>query len=256
VTPRPLAEVRWLCLSIAAVWLATGVAVLHPYYREVGAEYLAPLGLPPAVMIATCVGEIVLGLRVAFGRPATWLTVLQVLLILGFTTILACSAPQLLVNPFGMVTKNLPLLAAIGTAWLVDREGWTPRARWLLRGGVALIWISEGVFPKILFQQDVELKIAADTIPLSVAPGTVLLVIGACQAVSGVLVLLLRGRPLRVVLVAQIVALVVLPIVVGFLDWHLWVHPFMPLVKNLPILAGTVLVLLHSTEPGAVPLKE
>src|SRR5262249_62219157 len=107
-------EVRWLCLSIAAVWLATGVAVLHPYFREAGAEYLAPLGLPPAVMVATCIAEIVLGLRVALGRPSTWVTGLQVLLILGFTIILAGSAPRLLVNPFGMVTKNLPLLAAIG----------------------------------------------------------------------------------------------------------------------------------------------
>jgi uncharacterized membrane protein YphA (DoxX/SURF4 family) len=256
VTPKPPTEVRWLCLSIAAVWLATGVAVLHPYYREVGAEYLAPLGLPPAVMIATCVAEVVLGLRVALGRPATWVTALQVLLILGFTTILACSAPWLLVNPFGMVTKNLTLLAAIGTAWLVDREGWTPRARWLLRGGMALIWITEGVLPKIFFQQDVELKIATETMPLSVDPRTILLVIGICQAVSGVLVLLLRGRPLQVVLVAQIVALVVLPIVVGFLSWHLWVHPFMPLVKNLPILVGTVLVLLYCTEPSPILPKE
>jgi hypothetical protein len=254
VTPKPQTEVRWLCLSIAVVWLATGVAVLHPYYREVGAEYLAPLRLPLAVMIATCVAEIILGLRVALGRPATWVTGLQVVLIVGFTTILACSAPWLLVNPFGMVTKNLPLLAVIVTAWLVEREGWTPRARWLLRAGVALIWITEGVLPKIFFQQEVELKIAANTMPLD--PHTTLFLIGICQAASGVLVLFLRGRPLQVVLVAQIAALVVLPIVVGFLDWHLWLHPFMPLVKNIPILAGTVLVLLHSAEPGPVPSKE
>jgi uncharacterized membrane protein YphA (DoxX/SURF4 family) len=256
VTPKPHTEVRWLCLSIAAVWLATGVAVLHPYYREVGTEYLAPLGLPASVMVATCVAEIVLGLRVALGRPARWLMVLQVLLILCFTTILACSTPGLLVNPFGMVTKNLPLLATIGTAWLVDREGWTPRARWLLRAGMALIWITEGIFPKILFQQEVELNIVADTVPLPADPHTILAFIGVCQALSGVLALLLKGRPLQVVLVGQIVALVLLPVVVGFLDWHLWVHPFMPLVKNIPILAGTVLVLLHGTAPGPILSKE
>src|SRR5262245_27549085 len=128
---RVPAEVRWLCASVAFVWLATGLLVLHPEYRRIGSEHLAPLGLPDWVMVATCAGEILLGLRVALGRPSTWITALQFALVLGFSAILAVAAPLLLVSPFGELTKNLPLLAVLGTAWLVHREGWTPRAIWL-----------------------------------------------------------------------------------------------------------------------------
>ncbi len=245
--PRPVsAEVRWLCVSVAFVWLATGLLVLHPEYRRLGSEYLSPLGLPDWVMVATCAGEILLGLRVALGRPTTWITALQFALVLGFTAILAVSAPLLLVSPFGVLTKNLPLLAVLGTAWLVAREGWTPRAVWLLRGGMAVIWITEGIFPKILFQQPVELDMVARTGLFPVSPSVVLYLVGACQAASGVLALLLRGRPLQVLLAAQAAALVVLPVFAGLLEPTLFVHPFGPLTKNVPILAGTVVLLLRS----------
>jgi hypothetical protein len=70
-----------LRLSIAFVWLFTGLAVLHPYYREVGQEYLARLGLPDSVMVATCAFEVLLGLRVALGPASTWLMLLQVAMV-------------------------------------------------------------------------------------------------------------------------------------------------------------------------------
>ncbi|MEW5743473.1 MAG: DoxX-like family protein [Myxococcota bacterium] len=42
---------------------------------------------------------------------------------------------------------------------------------------------------------------------------------------------------------AQVAALVVLPVLVGWQDPTLFVHPFGPLTKNLPVIAGTVGVL-------------
>jgi hypothetical protein len=238
-------ETRWLRWSVAFVWLVTGVSVLHPYYQATGSAYLAPLGLPDGVMVATCLFEIVLGLRVALGRASTWITALQIVLVLGFTTILGVSHPELLVNPFGMLTKNLPLLAVVGTAWLVEREGWSQRAHWLLRAGVAVIWITEGIFPKILFQQETELAMVRRTPLLVAVPSSFLVFMGICEAASGVGVLLLRGWPLRYLLACQLVALVGLPLVAGFMDPTLWVHPFEPLFKNVPIIAATVMLLRH-----------
>ena len=49
--------------SVAFVWLATGLLVLHPYYREQGQEALGRLGLPDWFMYATCAAEVLLGLR-------------------------------------------------------------------------------------------------------------------------------------------------------------------------------------------------
>jgi hypothetical protein len=128
-----LSAARWLRWGVAFVWLWTGFAVLHPYYREQGTAYLAPLGLPTAVMYATCAAEVLLGLRVAFGRATTWLTVLQIVMIAGFTAILSVSQPTLWLDPMGVLTKNVPLLVMIATAWLLQR-------------GLALFWALDGTF--------------------------------------------------------------------------------------------------------------
>src|SRR4051794_33333724 len=69
---------RWMRWAVAFVWLWTGLAVLHPYYRIWGEYYLAPLGLPPWIMWATCAGEVALALWVALRKSVTWLSALQV----------------------------------------------------------------------------------------------------------------------------------------------------------------------------------
>lgn len=243
----PQNDGRWLRGSLAFVWLATGLGAFHPYYREIGRGYLALLGLPDAVMFATCVGEVVLGLRLTWGPLGSRLAAVQAALILGFTLILIVIDPQLLVHPYGVLSKNVPLLAVIGTIWLLEREGWTPRTLWLLRVGMAAIWVSEGVFPKVLFGGQEELVVVANS---GLAPGDAvhfLRVLGICEAMSGVAVLLARGALLRGLLVGQITALVVLPLLITIQQPLLWVHPFGPFTKNVPILIGTWLVLRRAT---------
>lgn len=248
VKPAPPvpADARRLCWAVAFVWLATGVTVLDPFYRAVGHTYLARLGLPDWVMLVTCAAEVLLGLRVALGPANTWITVLQVGMVLTFTVILGVLNPRLLVHPFGMLTKNIPLVAVFGTAWLVERGGWTPRALWLLRLGIGAVWLTEGIFPKILFQQPEELEMVARCAPAWLVPAAFLVAMGVCEAAAGVGVLLLRGRPLRWLLGLQLAALLVLPLVAGAFEPWLWVHPFEPLLKNVPIVAGTVALLRRS----------
>ncbi|HMR09075.1 MAG TPA: DoxX-like family protein [Polyangiaceae bacterium] len=244
------AESFWLRAGVAVVWLATGLLVLHPTYRSIGGGYLDQLGLPVWLMPATCLFEVGLGLWVLSRRAGNVITLLQLSMVLTFTVILVVWDARLLVNPFGMLTKNVPILAAVATAWLVEREGWSRRALWLLRSGMAFIWLSEGLLPKVFFQQGEELRIV-EGVGLSFgAPGTVLALIGVLQAASGVLALTLSGRWLRVVLAAQIAALVVLPLVVS---WHvpwLWFHPFGPFTKNVPIIFGTGVVLWRCSSPS------
>jgi hypothetical protein len=105
------------------------------------------------------------------------------------------------------------------------------------------VWITEGLFPKILFQQREELWITEQTGLALGRPALLLAAIGALQLASGVAALLLRGRWLRFVLVGQIAGLVVLPLVVSwFVPW-LWFHPFGPYTKNAAALCGTLVVL-------------
>jgi hypothetical protein len=234
---------RWLRWSLAFIWLATGLGVLHPFYREIGNAYLGRLGLPSGLMYATCILEIFLGLRVALGPATTWITLFQIALIAGFTIILGVLEPWLLADPFGQLAKNLPLLAIIGTAWLLEREGWSWRACWLLRGGLSAIWITEGLFPKILFPQQKEWDLVANSGLVPGDPAVFLTILGFGEVAAGLLALLLRGRPLRWLLLCQLVALVVLPVLVALQDERLWVHPFGPLTKNVPIIVGTWMVL-------------
>jgi hypothetical protein len=221
------------------------LGVLHPFYREIGNNYLDRLGLPSGLMYGTCVLEILLGVRVALGPVSTWITVCQVALIASFTIILGFLEPWLLADPFGRLAKNLPLLAIVGTAWLLEREGWSLRTHWLLRGGMSVIWITEGLFPKILFPQQIEREVVANSRLVPGDPAVFLLNLGVCEVAAGVLTLLLRGRAFRWLLLGQLVALVVLPVVVALQDERLWVHPFGPLTKNVPILVGTWVLYLH-----------
>jgi hypothetical protein len=112
----------------------------------------------------------------------------------------------------------------------------------LLRLGTASIWLLEGLLPLLLFPADEMKQLVAAVVPWPDA-GTVLPVVGVAQVLAAVLVLLLNGRPLRLLLAVLALGLVVICAVVTGHDARLWLHPFGPLTKNVPILAGTVVLL-------------
>lgn len=238
---------RW---AVAFVWLATGLLVFHPMYRAVGVAELARLGLPGWLMYATCGAEVVLGMAIVTRPPTLHMTAIQVAVVCVFSLILAVTQPMLLVNPFGMLTKNIPFCAVVVATLLVHREGWTVRARGVLRGGVAAIWITEGLLPKILFQQEVELEVVAASGLVPIDPGVFLAALGVVQVASGIAVLVLRGGALRFVLQAQLAALVLLPALVSYQMPSLLVHPFGPMTKNVPIAAGTWVLIWFTRAPG------
>lgn len=183
-----------------------------------------------------------LGVLILVLPPRWWLMAVQVGGVSVFTIILAALEPMLLVHPFGVLSKNYPFLALAVATWLLGREGFSARALWTLRGGMALVWITEGIFPKLLFQQPLELAVVEGSGLVPMSASRFLMLLGVAQAVSGVLALVLKGAPLRWLLLAQLAALVVLPTLVSWQDPLLWFHPFGPLTKNLPVIAGTVAV--------------
>lgn len=235
-------DARALKGSVAFVWIATAVLVVHPYYRQVGEAHLDALGLPHALMWLTCACELGLGVVVAVARPSMPLALLQGGLVVAFTVILAVQEPLLLAHPYGVLSKNLPLLGALGTATLAAREGFSPRVVWLLRGSMALPWLTEGLFPKLLFVQELELEVVRDSGLVPMDATAFLHLLGVAQIASAVAALLLRGRALQLLLGAQAAALLVLPVLVSVHDPLLWVHPFLPLLKNAPILVGTLVL--------------
>lgn len=235
--------------SVAFVWLATGIAVLHPAYRVVGEAYLARLHLGPWAMWAACAAEVVLGIVVLLVPPRPWLTGLQVGAIAFFTVTLAVLDPWLLVHPFGVLTKNLPMLAVIAALQMEARDVAPRLTGWVLRAGAAVIWITEGLFPKILFQQESERQVVAHSGLVPIDPSVFLLGMGAAQVLAGIAVLTLPERPRRILLYALAAALVILPALVSWQDPTLWVHPFGPMTKNVPILAATLVLAAGVNSP-------
>jgi hypothetical protein len=234
---------RWLSGSLAFVWLFTGLAVLHPAYRRLGEAYLAPLGLPAWLMYAACAAEVVLGLRVALGRADTWVSTVQALLIAGFTGILSASQPGLWLHPLGVLTKNLALLTLVGAAWLFPRKGGSVRAVRLLRGGMALFWLADGLLAQVRHFGPT----AAE------GPAQAAWAFGSGEVVLGLATLTLRGPVLRALLAVYAAALVGLTLLATAHDGLLWVHPFGPLTKNVPVLAGTLVLLRCGTSPDRRP---
>jgi hypothetical protein len=252
--PTPRGPALCLRAGVAFIWLATGLAVLHPEYRRQGAAALAPLGLPPWVMVATCAGEILLGLRVLFGRAATWLVALQLATILAFSVVLSCSQPELLLDPWGRLTKNLPLVAMLAVSWLVDREGWTPRAVWLLRVGTASVWLIEGLIHKMLLGRDTPWTAFLLGSPGPEQTTRNVRLVGALQVTMALVSCLPRvprlphGGSQLIALYGQIAALVGATLLGSFQEPLLWVHPFGPLTKNVSWLLGTLALLWFTQE--------
>ena len=44
--------------AVASIWFLTGILVVHPFYREIGESWLAPLGLPWWVMVV-CLADVI-----------------------------------------------------------------------------------------------------------------------------------------------------------------------------------------------------
>ena len=121
---RTLAKLAWLLptlrWSIVAVWLATAVVSFGLYPVEASYDLLARTGIPPALQPLMLYGaagfDLLLGLGIAFlpRRRPLWLA--QLGLIGFYTIVIAWKLPEFLLHPYGPLTKNLPMLAAI---WLL-----------------------------------------------------------------------------------------------------------------------------------------
>ena len=193
-------------------------------------------------MVLTCVGEVLLAVYLALRPMSLLLAVLQTGAIVTFTAILGVLEPMLLVHYLGMLSKNLPLVVCIWVCWLLTREGWTTRCTWLLRSAMAVVWITEGLFPKMLFLQQGELEVV-EAFGVGARTGAVLIwITGLCQVVSGLAALVLRGKALGLLLLAQLLALVFLPLMVTVVQPEMWVHPFGPLTKVVPLVVGTAIL--------------
>jgi len=103
--------------AIAFVWLATAMVSAGIYPVADSLQLLARVGLTGTGALVALYGaallDLVMGVATLALRRRRVLWVAQALLILGFTAIITIALPEQWLHPFGPVTKNLPMLAAL-----------------------------------------------------------------------------------------------------------------------------------------------
>lgn len=105
-----------LRLSLALVWIVTGLlsAGLYPVHESLA--LLEAVGVPPLLRRPMLYGaaalDLLLGLLTLWA-PGRWLWRAQAALMLFYTAVLTLQLPAFWLHPFGPLLKNLPILAIL-----------------------------------------------------------------------------------------------------------------------------------------------
>jgi uncharacterized protein YbjT (DUF2867 family) len=121
---RLQAQLAWLLpvlrVSIALVWIWTAIVSYGLYPPAESYELLARTGIPeglrPLMLYGAATFDLLLGIGILVLARRRWLWLVQLALIGFYTVVIAFRLPEFLLHPYGPLTKNLPMLAAI---WLL-----------------------------------------------------------------------------------------------------------------------------------------
>lgn len=127
---RARAKLDWLLpvlrLAIAFVWIATAIVSALIYPAADSFQLLARTGIPeplrPPMLYGAALFDLLLGLGTLFLRRRRWLWRMQLALIGFYTIVIALRLPEFLVHPYGPLTKNVPMLAAIWLLYELEQE--------------------------------------------------------------------------------------------------------------------------------------
>ena len=118
---RPL-----LTLSIAFVWIFTGLVSACVIPQETSFGMLAKAGIgglwAPLMLYGASAIDLLLGIAVLTRTRPRTTGMAQLLLILVYTLIISFSQPEQWFHPFGPVSKNAPMMAAILVWMILERR--------------------------------------------------------------------------------------------------------------------------------------
>jgi hypothetical protein len=126
------AKLSWLLpmlrLSVASVWIVTGIISLGIYPISSSYVLLARAGVPSALAPLALYGAALLDLTFGFAalasrRPrALWLV--QMGVIIGYSLIISIRLPEFWLHPYGPMIKNVPLMVAIWILYEFEPRQW------------------------------------------------------------------------------------------------------------------------------------
>jgi hypothetical protein len=115
-------EIRLIRLSIAIVWIVTGIFSLGIYPQQDSLGLLARigiLGIPAlAALYLGSIGDIVVGFMTLYA-PNKTLWKIQAIIVLIYTFVISVWLPEFWLHPFGPILKNIPILTLL---WLLYKH--------------------------------------------------------------------------------------------------------------------------------------
>jgi uncharacterized protein YbjT (DUF2867 family) len=129
---RRQAQLAWLLplmrISIALVWIWTGIVSLGLYPTQQSYQLLARVGiagaLAPLMLYGAAVLDLLIGVGILLLRRRRWLWLLQLAVIAGYTVIITFKLPEFWLHPYGPLSKNLVMLAAIYLLYTLEPRQW------------------------------------------------------------------------------------------------------------------------------------
>jgi uncharacterized protein YbjT (DUF2867 family) len=128
---RIRAQTDWLVpllrVSIAAVWIVTGIVSLGVYPVADSLALLERTGVPAPLRLAALYGAALLDLALGVAtlamsrRRLLWWA--QIALILVYTAIISVRLPEFWLHPYGPLLKNVPMLAMLVLLLQLDGRG-------------------------------------------------------------------------------------------------------------------------------------
>jgi uncharacterized protein YbjT (DUF2867 family)/uncharacterized membrane protein YphA (DoxX/SURF4 family) len=115
------AALRWLLpllrISVAVMWFIAAIVSMGPHPTEQSIALLTGIGIPAALadeVLMVAIGvNLTLGILTLLPRRPRWLWSAQILTVLGYTAIISWRLPELWLEPFGPVAKNIPILVLL-----------------------------------------------------------------------------------------------------------------------------------------------
>ncbi|KJV10181.1 hypothetical protein VZ95_06660 [Elstera litoralis] len=107
---------RLLRLTLAFLWIWTGIVSLGLFPIADSLALVAPLGVPDGMSRALILGggglDLLLGILLLARWRVPWVGAAQLALMAAYTALVTLFMPELWLHPLGAIAKNLPVAAA------------------------------------------------------------------------------------------------------------------------------------------------
>jgi uncharacterized protein YbjT (DUF2867 family) len=105
-----------LRIALAVVWIGTALVSAAAYPHAASLARLGRLGLhgtaANVALYGACALDFILGIA-TLAKPGRTLWFAQMAIVLAYTTLIAVALPEFLIDPFGPILKNVPILAIL-----------------------------------------------------------------------------------------------------------------------------------------------